>query len=165
MAKKYKAVDPLHTGTSKRLLVTDWSKCAFCQEGSSEVLHCPAESRQNTSGAGYKRISDLLVGFSTTGCLPRTMDLSHLDDGEGIEATVQQHKAKWHDSYRLQYNKTQLQRAEKRTSSTHRRRARCIYEVYTPKFGRGKYFRSNMLLLWQTCTTWKILEQSINIQN
>lgn len=79
MAKKYKVVDPFDTGTSKRVLVTDWSKCAFCQEDSSEVLHCPAESRRNTSGAGYKTISDLLVGFSTIGCLPRTMDLSHLD--------------------------------------------------------------------------------------
>ena len=101
MAKKYKVMDPLHTGTSKRVLVTDWSMCAFCQEDSSEVLHCPAESRQNTSGAGYRTISDLLVGFSTIGCLPRTMDLSRLDDGEGTEATMQQHKAKWHDSCRL----------------------------------------------------------------
>ena len=80
--------------------------------------HCPAEFRQNTLGAGYKTISDLLVGFSSIGCLPRTMDLSHLDDGERIEATLQQHKAKWHDSCRLRYNKTQLQLAEKRKRPT-----------------------------------------------
>ena len=118
MAKRYKLVDPLQSGTSERVLVTDWSKCAFCQEDTSEVLHCPAESWWNTLGAGYKTISDLLVGFSRIGCLPRTMDLSRLDDGEGIEATLQQHKAKWHDSCRLWYNKTQLQHAEKRKRPT-----------------------------------------------
>ena len=46
--------------------------------------------------------------------LTKTIDLSRLDDGEGIEATLQQHKAKWHNYCRLQYNKTKLQHAEKR---------------------------------------------------
>jgi hypothetical protein len=65
-------------------------------------------------GAGYKTITDLLMGFNSIGCLPRTLNLSRLDDGDGIEATLRQHKAKWHDSCRLEYNKTKLQRAEKR---------------------------------------------------
>ena len=42
------------------------------------------------------------------------MNSSRFDGGEGIEAALKQHKAKWHDSCRLQYNKTQLRRAEKR---------------------------------------------------
>ena len=58
------------------------------------------------------------MGFSRIGCLPKTVDLSRLDDGDGIEATLQQHKAKWHDSCRLGYNKTQLQHAEKRKRPT-----------------------------------------------
>ena len=59
-------------------------------------------------------IANLLVGFSKIGCLPETINLARLDDGEGIEATMQKHKAQWHYSYRLAYNKTKLQRAEKR---------------------------------------------------
>ena len=42
------------------------------------------------------------------------INLSCLDDSESIEATLQQHKAKWHDSCRLEYNKTKLNCAEKR---------------------------------------------------
>ena len=46
-----------------------------------------------------------MVSFSRIGCLPKTNDLSCLNDSDGIEATLQQHKAKWHDSCRLGYNK------------------------------------------------------------
>ena len=46
--------------------------------------------------------------------MARTINPSHLDDGEGIEATLQQQKAKWHDSCRLEFNKNKLQHAEKR---------------------------------------------------
>ena len=113
MAKMYKVVDPLQPGASTLRPTTDWSKCALCQEDTSEVLYCPAESNHGTQGAGYKTIADL-VGFSRIGCLPRTINLSRFDDGEGIEATLQQHKAKWHDLCRLEYNTTKLQRAEKK---------------------------------------------------
>ena len=33
------------------------------------------------------------------GELPRGLDLARLDNGEGIEATLNEHKAKWHDFY------------------------------------------------------------------
>ena len=46
--------------------------------------------------------------------MPRTINLSRFDDGEGIEATLQQRKAKWHDLCRLEYNTTKLRLAEKR---------------------------------------------------
>ena len=56
------------------------------------------------------------VGFKTVGCLPKIINLSWLNDGVGTEAIFRQHKAKWHDSCKLQFNKTTLQRAEKRKS-------------------------------------------------
>ena len=87
---------------------TDWSKCFLWQEDSTEVLHCPAESSRGTQGAGYSTIADLLKGFSAIGCLPKTVNLPWLDDGEGVEATLRKHKARWHDLCRLWYNKTQL---------------------------------------------------------
>ena len=49
--------------------------------------------------------------------MPRTINLSRLDEGEGIEASFQHHKAKWHDTCSLKFNKTKLQRAEKRKAS------------------------------------------------
>ena len=113
MEKIYKVVDPLRSQTSAQVLVTDWSKCFLCQEDSTEVLRCPAKSLCGT-GAGYSTIADLLRGFSAIGHLPKTLNLSRLDDGEGIEVTLKKHKARWHDSCRLGYNKTQLRRAEKR---------------------------------------------------
>ena len=45
------------------------------------------------------------------------MNLSRLNEGEGIEASFQQHKVKWHDSCGLKFNKTKLQRAEKRKAA------------------------------------------------
>ena len=119
MAKMYKVVDPLRPKPSTQGLTTDWNKCALCQEDSTEVLQCLAESRRDTQGVGYSTVADLLQSFGIIGCLPNTMNLSRLDDGEGIEATLKQHKARWHDSCRLRYNKTQLRRAEKRKRPVH----------------------------------------------
>lgn len=114
MAKIHKIVDPLGSQTSAQTVVTDWSKCFLCQEDTTEVLQCPAESCRGTQGAGYSTITEFLEGFSVIDSLPKTLNLSRLDDGEGVEVTLKEHKAKWHDSCRLWYNKTELQRAEKR---------------------------------------------------
>lgn len=78
------------------------------------MLHCPAESTRATQGAGYKTLAELIVGFDKIGCLPTSINISRLDHGDGIEETLQRHKAKWHDSCKLLYNRTKLQRAEKR---------------------------------------------------
>lgn len=94
---------------------TDWTKCLFCQEDTAEVLRCPLESKRSDQGSGYTTIADLLLGFSEIGCLPPSLNLLRLDEeGNGISALLNQHKAKWHDSCRLKYNRTQLRRAEKK---------------------------------------------------
>lgn len=115
MAKQYKVFDPNEPGTSGSLcLTTDWSKCVLCQEDTPEMLKCPADSTRAMEGGGYQTIAEHLKAFNKIGCLPRTLNLSRLDEGEGIEAAFRLHSAKWHDSCRLQYNKTKLQRAVKR---------------------------------------------------
>ena len=115
MAKVYKVVD--QPGTSNVLcLTTNWNKCVLCQEDTPEVFRYPASSKRYPEGVGYKTIADNIKGFDKVGCLPKTINLSRLDDGVGIEATFRQHQAKWHDSCRLQFNKTKLERAEKRKS-------------------------------------------------
>ena len=118
MAKFHKVIDPLSPHTvDPQFLITDWDKCVLCQEASSEVLHCPAESK--CGGAGYQTLASNLMALDEIGFLPKTLKLSRLDDGldDGIEATLSQRKAKWHDSCRLQFNKTQVQRAQKRKRS------------------------------------------------
>ena len=75
-------------------------------------LSCFFKTRRRGEGVGYKTIADNIK----VGCLPKTINLSRLDDGVDIVATFRQHQTKWHDSYRLQFNKTKLERAEKRNS-------------------------------------------------
>ena len=89
----------------------------LCQKDTSEKLCCPAESQRSKIGSGYKNLADNLIAFSKIGCLPKTIDLSKLDDGEGIQATFEHHRSRWHDSCRLEYNTIKLFRAEKRKTS------------------------------------------------
>ena len=77
MAKVYKLVD--QPGTSNVLcLTTNWNKCVLCQEDTPELLRCPASSKRDAEG--YKTIADNIK----VGCLPKTINLSRLDDGVGI---------------------------------------------------------------------------------
>ena len=77
-------------------------------------------------------MAENLLGFEKLGCLPREISLSQLHEGEGIEASFRQHKAKWHESCRLKFNKTKLQRAEKRkAASTEESSSTCISKKFT----------------------------------
>ena len=91
-------------------LITDWKKCALCQEKYAEKLVCPGNS---TEGQGIRQLMAENVAFDRIGCLPSILQLSRLDECHGIKATFRLHQAKWHDSCRLMYNKTKLKRAEK----------------------------------------------------
>ncbi len=48
---------------------------SLCQEHSTEVLHCPADSKRNSQGEGYTTMAGLLEGFEKISCLPRKMNL------------------------------------------------------------------------------------------
>ena len=136
MAKLHKLVDPIQPRTSTNCLETDWSKCIICQKDVSEVLRCPAESKRATQGSGYKTLSELLLGFQRIGCFPRSINLSRLDDGNGIAETLQQHMAKWNNSCRLLYNRTELKRVEKRKNSPEDAAADCweLEEVHPQEY-------------------------------
>jgi hypothetical protein len=93
--------------------------CFIKNVGVPCVIHMVSPHFGDTQGAGYKTISDHLLSFIRIGHMSRSINLARLDEGEGIEATIRKHKAKWHDSCRLsnqslEYNKTKLQRAENR---------------------------------------------------
>ena len=86
----------------------------LCQKDIPEELRCPTDAKRSIKGVGYKTIADNLFGFSKIDSLPKTIDVTRLDDGDGVKATFQRNLAKWHDSCRLEFNSTQLVRAEKR---------------------------------------------------
>ena len=66
----------------KENIQTDWNKCILCQEDTTEILRCPAESTCDQKGAGSATMADLLQGFCDIGCFPKSLDLSRLDDGK-----------------------------------------------------------------------------------
>ena len=78
----------------------------------SQVLCYPADFKHDSHGASYMTMAGLLDGFDKIGCIPRKMNLARFDEGDGIEVTLHKQKAKLHDSCRLEYNRTQLFRAE-----------------------------------------------------
>ena len=45
---------------------------------------------------------------------PENINLSDLDEGNGLEETLTVKSASWHDSCRVKYNKTELLRVKKR---------------------------------------------------
>ena len=52
--------------------------------------------------------------FHALDAMPISFNPARLDEGEGIETTLIQNKAKYHNSCRLLFNNTKLKRAEKR---------------------------------------------------
>jgi hypothetical protein len=77
-------------------------------------LQCPANSKRHDVGAGYSTLSANIIRFSELNQLPITIDLSRLDEGNGIEATFMEHGAKWHKCCYTKFNITKLRRAEKK---------------------------------------------------
>ena len=85
---------------------TDWSKCILCQKITSEILRCPADSKRRDvdTGKGNSTFTSSIIRFSELDELPMPIDLTHLDEGRGIEATLIKHKAKWHKSCHSKIN-------------------------------------------------------------
>ena len=96
---------------------TNWNRCVLCQEETGEALQCPAKSKRHDVGAGYSTLAANIVRFSELNKLPILIDLSRLDEGDGIEATFMKHEAKWHKSCHTKFNITKLRRAEKKRVS------------------------------------------------
>ena len=97
------------------LLETDWTKCVICQGEKNEKLGFPAESlNQGTVGAGYVSLAEDVTAFNDVNCLPKQFDISRINDDDSVEVTLQRGKARFHNTCRLDYCKTRLQRAMKR---------------------------------------------------
>ena len=99
---------------------TDWRTCCLCQTNNkNEELKSPSIHYSCSNKCdGYSMIATNLPLFQTINVLPIVLDPSRLNDGDGIEDTLKRNKAKYHQSCRLMFNNSKLERARKRTSST-----------------------------------------------
>ena len=78
----------------------------------------PSQFQTTGVGAGYCTLLANIICFSELNQLPMPIDLSRLDDGNGIEATSVKQIAKWHKSCQTKFNITKLRRAEKKQVSS-----------------------------------------------
>ena len=80
---------------------TDWSKCFICQEDKHEALKSPP-MKIDLAKSGYRTFSKNIP------------DLAKINEMPGIEAVFIKNEAKYHESCRLMFNNTKLQRVQKR---------------------------------------------------
>ena len=116
MSKSHQFVSSQQPGPSRETPVkTNWNRCVLCQEETPEALQCPANSKRHDVGvgAGYSTLSANLIRFSELNQLPIPIDLSRLDEGNGIEATFMENGAKWHKCCHTKFNVTKEQRRNK----------------------------------------------------
>ena len=65
-----------------------WTLCALCQETSDATFQCPALSTRSDKGTGY---DNLAGNLREIGKNPVDVDISRLDEGDGIEKTLAKH--------------------------------------------------------------------------
>ena len=69
------------------------------QKGIDEELSYPADARHIITGAGCKTLANNPLGFCKFASLPKTtIDLISMNDDDGMQATFQHNRTKWHDS-------------------------------------------------------------------
>jgi len=101
-------------GSVKSDTPINWEICVICQNDTNERLKCPADSSRPDRYAGYESFTNILPAFCDANLLTPGLNVEHLDEGDGILTTLITHRAKWHQSCRLHYYNTQLERAQKR---------------------------------------------------
>ena len=92
---------------------TDWSKCFICQEDKQEALKSPP-MKIDLAKSGYRTLSKNISEFAKINEMPIPLDIRRIDEGDGIEAAFIKNEAKYHESCRLMFNNTKLQRVQKR---------------------------------------------------
>ena len=86
----------------------DWRYCIICQKPSVECLQCPANSKRNDNGAGYRSFANNVAEFKSVGALPIEINIELLDESSRIEQTLISHKASWHKCCRDLFSNTKL---------------------------------------------------------
>uniref|UniRef100_UPI00358E7FAB uncharacterized protein isoform X1 n=2 Tax=Myxine glutinosa TaxID=7769 RepID=UPI00358E7FAB len=100
MPKRHILMGPTQPSTSKPPPSTNWDICVLCQVVTDESLQCPLRSTKQPVGSGYASLAEDLLRFQTLQHMPMDLNLERLDDGDGIESTLNAHK-----KCRLKFNK------------------------------------------------------------
>lgn len=96
---------------------TDWKKCCLCQTVKEENLKAPPSRYEVAQDKdGYAMIARNVPLFKEINQLPFILDPKRLDDGEGIVETLRKNKAVYHQSCRLLFSNSKLERATKRSA-------------------------------------------------
>ena len=95
---------------------TNWDRCFICQQVTKEKLIQPSLFREHTP-TGYDTIARNVPLFHKINALPILVSPTRLDEGDGIESTLTRNRAKYHSSCKLEFNNTELERAQKRAST------------------------------------------------
>jgi hypothetical protein len=64
--------------------------------------------------SGYRTLSKNISEFAKINEMPIPLDIRRIDEGDGIEAAFIKNEAQYHESCRLMFNNTKLQRVQKR---------------------------------------------------
>ena len=96
---------------------TDWSKCCRCQKEKNEDLKSPPTHYAHEHD-GYTMIATNVPLFHAINELPIVLETARLDEGAGVDETLRRNKAQYHQSCRLLFNNTKLDRARKRRADT-----------------------------------------------
>ncbi len=89
MAKRHMLVDAC-SSASKRAAITNWKLCILCQEDTGTALQCPYAAKGKP---GYKTLAGHLTRFNELRHMPINVDITQLNDGDGMEATLMRHHA------------------------------------------------------------------------
>jgi hypothetical protein len=85
-------------------------------------------------GSGYASLAEDLLRFQTLQHMPLDINVGRLDDGDGIESTLNAHRAEWHKKCRLKFNKKSFAKQSQRElmtgnkqSATHRPNVEAVH--------------------------------------
>ena len=152
MSSKLKFVSPLPmTPEASPVLETDWKKCVICLEDKDEKLVFPADSKKQDVGAGYVSLAKDVTAFDNAGCLPKTLGLSRINDGDVVEALLEHHRGKFHKTCQLQYSKPRLERVMKRKNTEAESSTACVEKKSRREQVSQKQNRSKDCLLCIFC--------------
>ena len=70
-----------------------WDKCILCVDDSTELLQCPAESKRQDVGAGYKTLASNISKFQDLAYMPLPLN-EVLKEANDIEHCPITHKSK-----------------------------------------------------------------------
>ena len=83
---------------------TNWDiiLCALCQELGGTLI--------NPTATGYASLATTLSALHELNNVPLNINVSRLDDGDGMEKMLTKHEAKWHKKCYVQCNATKVER-------------------------------------------------------